>query len=60
MTHLEYENICSDVNKGRNLDVTNEKKHESGRILMCSREYFNVKVGEGWQVWSREECEQAR
>lgn len=56
MTHLEYESLCRDVAEGNDHEIMNEKKHIAGRILLCNREYFDVQVGEGWQVWSREEC----
>lgn len=60
MTHIEYENICRDVYEGKGHEVLNKGKHESGTVMMCSREHFNVKIGEGWQVWPRQECEELR
>ena len=56
MTHLEYENLCSELGSGDGHTVENRKSHLTGKVLMCNREYFNVQVGEGWQVWSRRDC----
>lgn len=55
MRSIEYENFCRDVGH----KVKNLEKNLVGEVLNCNRGYFNVRVGEGWQVWSKEECEDA-
>jgi len=58
MTRLDYRNICEEVSNGEGRMLENAKTHDVGKILSCHSEYFNVEVGEGWRVWSRDECEE--
>ncbi len=59
MTRLDYQNICELASDGKDKMLENQKSHQVGKILSCNHGYFNVKVGQGWQVWSREICEEA-
>ncbi len=58
MTHLDYVNVCRAVNHGEDRKLENHKNHLIGEVLSCNADYFNVKIGEGWQVWSREDCDE--
>ena len=58
MSHYEYEDVCNATAGGEDHLVENLKTHDVGRIINCRRDYFNVQVGEGWRVWSREDCEE--
>lgn len=57
MTRWDYETICREVAGGEEHAVMNQKSHAVGKVLQCHRDYFNVSIGEGWQVWARDDCE---
>lgn len=58
MTRMEYENVCRAASDGLEQRVENRRTGVIGQVINCRRDYLNVRVGRGWQVWSREECEE--
>jgi hypothetical protein len=51
-----YERICKDVKSGIKHMVLNTETNMSGVVDLGQHGFFNVKVGDGEEVWPLEKC----
>jgi len=57
MKRKDYRKLCDLAASGEHRAIINLESHEQGEVLSCHHNYFNVRVGEGWEVWDRRICE---
>lgn len=53
-----YEEISKDIQSGVEHMVLNVKLNVVGKVDMCRHGYFNVKVGNGEEVWAMADCKE--
>lgn len=58
MELYEYEKICKDLESGIKHFVLNTETKETGEVHMGRHGYFNVKVGQGEEVWPIDKCKE--
>jgi hypothetical protein len=58
MDMYTYEQIRKDVESGIKHMVLNIKKNEFALVDMCRYGYFNVKRGDGEEIWAMGDCKE--
>lgn len=57
MKRKDYRKLCDLADNGEHRAVINLDSHAQGKVLSCHHDFFNVRVGKGWEVWDRHVCE---
>jgi len=57
MNRKNYRKLCDLAAAGEHQAIINLDNHTQGEVLSCHHDYFNVRVGQGWEVWDRKVCE---
>ncbi|TYO97472.1 hypothetical protein EDC39_11012 [Geothermobacter ehrlichii] len=57
MNRKDYRELCDLAAAGEHRIVINLDNHTQGEVRSCHHDYFNVRVGRGWEVWNRKDCE---
>ncbi|ORJ57643.1 hypothetical protein [Geothermobacter hydrogeniphilus] len=57
MNRKNYRKLCELAADGDRRAIINLESHTQGEVLSCHHNYFNVRVGDGWEVWDRRICE---
>ena len=58
MKREEFTKCCQAAEEGNEIYLENLGSHESGRLIYCSGDRFQVRVGEQRKEWSPAMCEE--
>lgn len=59
MKREEFNKCCQAAEEGNEIYLEKLGSHESGRLLYCTPDQFQVKVGDKRETWSPALCEEA-
>lgn len=60
MEASQVDQICQAINAGETKYVENLGSHEVGRVRFCSGSRLEVEIGDKWETWGIEYCQEAQ